>query len=63
MRHLNKKYWPYRLKTESLKLNHDDAYIWCRENLPGRERWILAGPNNWYFKNEKDKTLFLLRWS
>jgi len=62
MRVLNKKYWPHALRTSFIDDSHDEAYKWCKKNLEGKERWILAGPNYWYFKNEKDKTLFLLRW-
>lgn len=63
MRRLNKKYWPYMLKTSFIGDRHDLAHDWCKETLVGKERWVLAGPNNWYFKNEKDKTMFLLKWS
>lgn len=51
------------LKTSLIGDRHDLAHDWCKETLVGKERWVLAGPNNWYFKNEKDKTMFLLKWS
>lgn len=33
---------------------------WCRTNL--REHYSGRGPN-WFFKSERDATLFLLRWA
>lgn len=63
MRVLNKKYWPYRVQTNFPYGDDVNVFEWCKKNLPGQHRWTLAGPNNWYFKKERDVTMFTLRWS
>jgi hypothetical protein len=63
MRQLNKRYWPHKVKTNFIDDKELEAYDWCKSNLAGKNRWILAGPNNWYFTKEKDATMFLLAWS
>ena len=63
MRRLNKQYWPVQIKVSHNQEQQDQAVFWCRENMPGKYRWILAGPNNWYFKENKDATMFSLRWA
>jgi hypothetical protein len=63
MRRLNKKYWPYMLNTKMLDGTTGQALEWCKKTLPGELGETLAGPNQWYFKKEKDVTMFTLRWS
>ena len=63
MRRLNKKYWPHMVQTRMISSTVDEAYNWCMKNFPGKERWTIAGPNIWYFKKERDVTMFTLRWS
>lgn len=63
MRVLNKKYWPYRVQTNFRYGEDNDVFHWCEKNLPGKHRWTFAGPNVWYFKKERDVTMFTLRWS
>ena len=60
MRRLNKRYWPHMVKTTNTSDKEQEAWTWCKQNLKGKNRWILAGPNNWYFTKEKDVTMFLL---
>lgn len=62
MRQLNKKYWPVQVKTKLVYDKEEAAAQWCKDNMPGQHRWIMAGPNNWYFSKEKDATMFRLRW-
>ena len=59
MRRLNKKYWPHQVKIDK----ELEPIKWCEQNLPGKDRWRLAGPNIWYFANSKDATMFRIRWS
>jgi hypothetical protein len=63
MRRLNKKYWPHMVRTRMLDSTTNEAFNWCKKNLPGKERWTIAGPDIWYFKKERDVTMFTLRWS
>lgn len=42
-----------------------DPWYWCYESLGSPEpngRWFFMN-ENYYFKEEKDATMFLLRWS
>jgi len=59
MRCLNKKYWPHKVRVNK----GDEPYKWLQENMPGKDRWRLAGPNNWYFAEGKDAVMFSLRWA
>lgn len=63
MRVLNKKYWPYSTQTRFLDGDNEKAISWCEKNLPGKHRWVLAGPGVWYFRSDRDRTMFVLRWS
>ena len=51
------------VQTRMLDSNANEAFDWCKKNLPGKERWTIAGPGIWYFKKERDVTMFTLRWS
>ena len=62
MRVLNKKYWPARVKTNLSFDKEEEAFKWCKDTMPGKNRWIMAGPGNWYFNKEKDATMFRIRW-
>jgi hypothetical protein len=51
-------------RTEDTPLNiNEQAQTWCQEKY-GRSgvRWFKKS-DKFYFKNEKDLTMFLLRWS
>jgi hypothetical protein len=51
------------VKTNHITEKQEEIFFWCQKNLVGKDRWKLAGPNNWYFTREKDVTMFLLTWS
>jgi hypothetical protein len=48
------------VKTSNTSDRENEVFKWCEQNLKGKDRWRLAGPNNWYFTREKDVTMFLL---
>jgi hypothetical protein len=48
------------VKTSNTSDRENEVFKWCEQNLKGKDRWRLAGPNNWYFTKEKDVTMFLL---
>jgi hypothetical protein len=61
--------WPYAISvgsvgfnsTNHLHLTMDRMMEWCHECFE-RENFC-GGFNNIYFRNERDRTLFLLKWS
>ena len=56
--------WLEIARTESTPLDiNEQAQLWCRERF-GRSgvRWFEK-KDKFYFKNEKDLTMFLLMWS
>ena len=56
--------WVEIAKTESTPLDlNEQAQTWCREMFgKSAARWFEK-KDRFYFRNEKDLTLFLLRWS
>jgi len=75
MRELNKKIWPFKTrlhgKTNSDlfenrygKTNSDlfeNRYDWLKDNLKESD-WYIVNGDTYYFVNEQDLMLFLLRW-
>lgn len=62
MRSLNKRYWPAKVKIDYNENSNTDTIKWCISNF-GHERFRIVGSNTFYFTNQKDATLFALRWS
>ena len=56
--------WIEIARTESTPLDlNEQAQIWCREKFgKSGSRWFEK-KDKFYFKNEKDLTMFILRWS
>ena len=56
--------WVEMGRTESTPLDlNEQAQAWCRERFgTSVSRWFEK-KDKFYFRNEKDLTLFLLRWS
>jgi hypothetical protein len=56
--------WVEIAKTESTPLDlNEQAQAWCKEMFgKSAARWFEK-KDRFYFRNEKDLTLFLLRWS
>ena len=70
MRILNKEIWPHKISS-----NYDDpsstrtkeCYQWLDENVGSYQRewnvvYYYKRHTDYYFKDEKDATLFVLRW-
>lgn len=68
MRILKKEIWPYKIKVNS-EIKHDTTHIevWLGKQLGTfKGRWNVVYQYNethFYFRNEKDATLFALKWS
>lgn len=67
MRHLNKKYWPCKVKVSNGDLqDHEDvkkvnsAVVWCVEN---QVRYCIVGANHFYFRTEEDAAFFALKFA
>ncbi len=65
MRVMNKNIWPFQTRANG---NSDDIFRWCREKLYHgghyEPNWYYnIETNTWCFKDEKEFTLFCLRWS
>lgn len=56
--------WIEIARTEDTPLDlNDQAQAWCRERFgTSASRWFEK-KDKFYFRNEKDLTLFILRWS
>jgi hypothetical protein len=56
--------WVEMAKTESTPVDlNEQAQAWCKEMFgKSAARWFEK-KDKFYFRNEKDLTLFLLRWS
>lgn len=69
MRILNKKIWPYQITLPRLinpgLLTWDERTDWLRDNLSKNDWYILGSSTHpqYYFKQEKDYLMFVLRWS
>ena len=62
MRSLNKRYWPAKVKIDYDDRSNDDTIRWCVKHF-GYDRFRIVGPSTFYFTNQKDATLFALRWA
>ena len=63
MRELNKKIWPFKTRLHG-KTNSDlfeNRYDWLKDNLKESD-WYIVNGDTYYFVNEQDLLLFLLRW-
>ena len=61
MRVLNKKYWPYRIAVNSPQCGQGRIDDWLRENVTGQ--YFVMSFYEYYFAEEKDAMMFLLKWS
>jgi hypothetical protein len=62
---LGEWHWVLPPVTDQNKYNNvtDDAIEWCKEHFgKSGSRWFEK-EKKFFFKNEKDMTLFILRWS
>ena len=62
MRHLNKRYWPYKIKLDFDEPRVDSAIAWCREHL-GQYGFKIIGASTFYFTNKEDAAMFKLSWA
>lgn len=65
MRVLNKSIWPFQTK---VKGDSNDIHHWCQEKLYHggyyEPNWTWnSATNTWCFKDEKEFTMFCLRWA
>ena len=65
MRVLNKSIWPHQTRVNG---NSDDIFIWCQQKLYHgghyEPNWYYNyETNTWCFKDEKEFTMFCLRWA
>lgn len=60
MRILNKKYWPHQTRIEG-NFSVDELEGWCYNNIK-RPDWRNVG-YYFVFRNGRDATMFMLRWS
>jgi hypothetical protein len=69
MRILKKELWPHKITLEKIDKKHNffDIELWLKENIGlWKDRWIVIYFHNKtdiYFVDEKDATMFALRWS
>lgn len=69
MRQLKKEFWPHMISFDKAESSMKIYYIeeWLKENIgPKRQRWNMVchyDGTDVYFKQGKDATMFLLRWS
>ncbi len=60
---LGEYHWVSLATDPNVTSNTNDAIAWCQENFgKSGSRWFEK-ENKFYFKDEKDKTVFILRWS
>lgn len=54
-------YYPVTLDEEE---NYSERLTWCLEHCQGKFRDIkMAKGRVWFFQNEKDATMFAIKWS
>lgn len=59
----NSKTWTmisYRNRYNSVYVNDDEIVRWCQENGSNDRFYVCGG--GYMFENERDATLFVLRW-
>ena len=66
MRVLNKNIWPYQIEIKNQNL--DDVVKWCQEKLYHgghyEPNWCFNDrTSTWCFKDDKEFTMFCLRWA
>lgn len=65
MRRLNKQYWPHKVEYNGTDAN---TTLWLEANVGRfRDRWYSVygfggDPDYYYFVEERDMMLFILRW-
>ena len=68
MRRLNKKFWPHIVEQKYSDDNSDAIHEWLTVNVGKfNDRWnavygFYNGKNDYYFADERDMVLFILRW-
>ena len=66
MRVMNKSIWPYQTRVQLV--DSDDVFRWCEKNLYHgghyEPNWYYNfTTGTWCFKDEKEFTMFCLRWA
>jgi len=66
MRVMNKNIWPFQTKIQMV--SSEDMFRWCQEKLYHggyyEPNWYYnSDTNTWCFKDEKEFTMFCLRWA
>lgn len=68
MRRLNKQHWPHKVVYNGTDGNDTPIALWLEANVGRfRDRWYSIygfrdDPDQYYFADERDATLFILRW-
>ncbi len=65
---MNKQYWPHKVVYNGTDANDTPIALWLEANVGRfRDRWYsiygyAAADDEYYFADERDATLFILRW-